>query len=189
MAQTTIKIRLANAEDAELLAKLGKETFHDAFAGNPLMPQDDLQLYLESAFTISQMASEFNDGKTIFFLAEIDDEAVGYAKLDCGVTTNGVTGKNPIKLKRLYNKQKFIGYGVGAALMKFCLEEAEKLNYDTIWLTVWKHNEIAQNFYRKFGFEECGTFEFQLGETSFLDKVMQRSVVLDNCKTVSNSHK
>jgi diamine N-acetyltransferase len=172
----TITIRFANVDDAELLAKLGRETFHDAFAGNPLMPQEDLLLYLDSAFTIQQITSELNDPKTIFLLAEIDGEMGGYAKLDCGVTTDGVNGENPIKLKRLYNKQKFIGFGVGAALLKNCLDEAKNRNHDTIWLTVWKHNEIAQNFYRKFYFEDCGTFEFQLGETTFLDVLMQRSV-------------
>lgn len=185
MNQTKIKIRLANAEDAELLAKLGKETFHDAFAGNPLMPQEDLRIYLDTAFTVSNISSELNEPKVIFLVAEIDGEAVGYAKLDCGVTTNGVNGKNPIKLKRLYNKQKFIGFGIGKTLIQRCLDEAKRLNCDTIWLTVWKHNEIAQNFYRKFQFEECGTFDFQLGETVFLDKVMQRPVVI--CDSVSQN--
>lgn len=169
-----ITIRFATLDDAELLAKLGRETFHDAFAGNPLMPQNDLQIYLDSAFTVSNIASELTDAKTIFLLAEIDGEAVGYAKLDGGVSTEGVSGKNPIKLKRLYNKQKFIGFGVGASLMKQCLDEAKNRGHDTMWLTVWKHNEIAQNFYKKFQFEECGTFDFQLGETVFLDILMQR---------------
>ncbi|MEK7723484.1 MAG: N-acetyltransferase [Acidobacteriota bacterium] len=170
----TVKIRFATSEDAELLAKLGRETFHDAFAENPLMPQDDLQLYLDSAFTVSNIASELKDTKTIFLLAEIDSKAVGYAKLDCGVTTDGVSGENPIKLKRLYNKQEFIGFGIGKSLMLRCFDEAKKLNHDTIWLTVWKHNLQAQNFYRKFQFEECGTFDFHLGETTFLDVLMQR---------------
>lgn len=173
-----IKIRLAEEKDAQLLAELGRETFHDAFVENPLMPQDDLQLYMKSAFTVEQITLELEDPKTMFFLAEIEGEAVGYAKLERDVTTKGVTGKNPIKLKRLYNKQKFIGFGIGASLMKHCLEESAKLKHDTIWLTVWQHNLSAQNFYHKWNFEECGVFDFQLGETVCIDKVMQRQVVL-----------
>lgn len=184
-----VTIRFATTRDAELLAELGRETFHDAFAGNPLMPQDDLRIYLDSAFTVLGISDELNDPKTIFLLAEIDGEAVGYAKLDCGITTDGVSGENPIKLKRLYNKQKFIGFGIGAALLQRCLGEAKVRNHDTIWLTVWKHNEIAQKFYRKWNFTECGTFDFQLGETTFLDIVMQRSVVFDNHKTTTNACK
>lgn len=187
MTQTTVKIRYATAEDAELLANLGRETFHDGFAGNPLMPQEDLRIYLDSAFTVSQLTAELNDANTIFLLADINGEAVGYAKLDCGVTTTGVSGENPIKLKRLYNKQNFIGCGIGKSLMQSCLDEAKKRDHDTIWLTVWKHNEIAQNFYQKWNFTECGKFDFQLGGTTFLDIVMQRSVGLDNYKTISKS--
>jgi hypothetical protein len=98
---STITIRYAEVADAELLANFGRETFHDAFAGNPLMPQDDLRVYMESAFTISQMNSELNDPKTIFFLAEIEGEAVGYAKLERSVTTESIKSKNPIKLTAL----------------------------------------------------------------------------------------
>src|SRR5688572_19439162 len=158
-----ITIRLAEAKDVELLAELGRETFHDAFADNSLMPQDDLHLYLDSAFAVSQMTAELNDPKTIILLAEIDGETVGYAKLDCGVEATGVTGKNPVKLKRLYSKQKFIGFGVGKTLLARCLEESAKLNHDVIWLSVWKDNHQAQKFYKKWNFEECGTFDFQLG--------------------------
>lgn len=50
----TITIRFTEANDTELLVRLGREIFYDAFADNPLMPQEDLRLYLDSAFTISQ---------------------------------------------------------------------------------------------------------------------------------------
>ncbi len=173
----TVKIRVANAGDAELLAELGQETFHDAFAGHPLMPQKDLEYYLDSAFTVLQITSELNDPKAIFLLAEIDGEAAAYAKLERGITTDKVTGKNPIKLKRLYAKQKFIGFGVGAGLMERCLMEAKRLNHDTIWLTVWENNPHAQNFYRRWGFETCGTIDFLLHHTPLTDFVMQRPVL------------
>jgi diamine N-acetyltransferase len=171
----TVTISLATEKDAELIAELGKETFHDAFAANPLMPPNDLQLYLKTAFTVSQITSEITDPKAIFLVAQIEGEAVGYAKMERGVTATGVTGKNPLKLKRLYAKQKYIGSGIGKCLMKRCLEEAKRLGHDTIWLSVWKHNSQAQNFYRKWNFVMCGEYEFQLGKTKFLDILMQRS--------------
>lgn len=174
-----VKIRTANIDDAELLAELGRETFHDAFAKNPLMSLEDLKIYIEWAFTVSQMTSELENPNAIFLIAEIEGEAVGYTKLESGVTTTGVLGKNPVKIKRIYAKQNVIGFGVGAVLMRRCLEEAEKLNHDTIWLAVWKHNEIAQRFYEKWNFEECGKIDFQLGNIIYVDKVLQRSVASD----------
>lgn len=175
----TIAVRFAGAPDVALLAALGRETFHDAFAGHPLMPPDDLARYLDSAFTVERMTAELNDPRTIFLLAEIDGEAAGYAKLERGATTAGVTAENPIKLKRIYNRQKFIGVGIGKLLMTRCLEEAAAGNHDTIWLTVWQHNLRAQDFYRKLDFVECGTFDFELGATVFADKVFERSVRLN----------
>lgn len=176
MINQTIKIRIAESKDAELLAELGAETFHDAFADHPLMPPKDLKLYWNSAFTVSQIISELNDPQSIFLLAEIDRQAVAYAKMERGVRASGVTAKSPLKLKRLYSKQKFIGFGVGALLMKRCLETAIEHYHDTIWLTVWEHNLPAQKFYRKWKFEPCGEIEFEMGNALLTDLIMQRSI-------------
>jgi ribosomal protein S18 acetylase RimI-like enzyme len=62
--------------------------------------------------------------------------------------------------------------------MNCCLQESARLKHDTIWLTVWRHNLIAQKFYDKWNFEECGAFDFQLGKTICVDKVMQRQILL-----------
>lgn len=74
-------IRFAAQEDAEGLAKLGRETFYDAFVNHPLMPKDDLELYLKDAFSVSQITGELGEPQSAFLLAEIDGQAVGYAKL------------------------------------------------------------------------------------------------------------
>ena len=50
-----------------------------------------------------------------YFVAEIEDTLVGYAKLKRKSRQKGVTGDNPIELCRLYNFQEFIGKGVGKA--------------------------------------------------------------------------
>lgn len=114
-----------------------------------------------------------------YFVAEIEDTLVGYAKLKRKSRQKGVTGDNPIELCRLYNFQEFIGKGVGKALLLKCLEFAGKNRHDTIWLGVWEDNTSAINFYRKFGFEKCGEHVFRLGEnpqTNWLTQLMQRSV-------------
>jgi len=170
----TITIRLADAADAELLAKLGRETFHDAFINYSQMPKDELNKYLKDAFTLENLSSQLIDENSIFLLAEIEREAVGYAKLETNISTKGVKAEKPIKLKRLYCKQSFVGFGIGAALIKRCLEEAAKRQHDTIWLTVWEHNLHAQSFYDRWNFEPCGSFDFAFGQTVLSDVVMQR---------------
>jgi GNAT superfamily N-acetyltransferase len=174
--KSELNIRFAVDEDAELLAELGRETFYDAFVNHPLMPKAELNLYLNEAFTVSQITRELNDPQAAFLLAETGGQAVGYAKLVAEEREASITGKNPIKLKRLYSRQQFIGKGVGAGLLSRCLDEAVKNGHDSIWLTVWEHNKKAQNFYRKWDFKPCGMIDFQFGNTVLTDIVMQKSL-------------
>lgn len=72
MMKSDVKIRFAALEDAGLLAELGRGTLYDAFVNHPLMPKADLDLYLNEAFTVSQITAELNDPQAAFLLAEIE---------------------------------------------------------------------------------------------------------------------
>jgi diamine N-acetyltransferase len=174
--RSEVTIRFAGAEEAALVAALSRETFHDAFAGHPLMPSADLESYLVETFTVPQMTAELRDSKNIFLLAEIAGEPAGYAKLIIGAGTPGVRAAKPVKLHRLYARQKFIGAGVGAVLIGRSLEEAAGCGGDAIWLSVWEHNLRAQAFYRKWNFEACATVDFQLARSVMTDLVMKRDL-------------
>lgn len=171
-----IKIRYATIEDAEMLADLSWRTFYDAFADHPKNAPDDLKAYMDAAFNARQLRKELQDEKVIFLVAEINGEAAGYAKLLLDHIEPGVTAERPIELCRLYSEQKFLGKGVGAALMQRCLDEAERLERDVMWLGVWEYNPRAQAFYRKWKFEECGSHVFQLGSDAQTDLLMQRPI-------------
>jgi GNAT superfamily N-acetyltransferase len=171
-----IDIRPAARKDSELLARLGRETFYDAFANHPRMPGADLELYLNEAFTVSQIISELNEPQAAFLLAEIDGQAVGYAKLMTAGRTPGIDGENPVKLKRLYVRRELVGTGIGAGLLSRCLSEAGKSGHDMIWLSVWEHNRKAREFYRRWNFMPCGVIDFQFGNTVLMDILMQRSL-------------
>jgi len=88
----------------------------------------------------------------------------------------GVTDDNPIEIVRLYVSKESIGSGVGAALMRDCLNESARLGFRTLWLGVWEHNYRAQAFYRKWNFVEVGTHIFHLGDDAQRDLLMQRTV-------------
>lgn len=101
---------------------------------------------------------------------------MGYARLMEGAPAAGITGLHPIEIVRIYARKEWIGHGVGAALMRACLSEAEKRGCDTLWLGVWERNLRAHAFYRKWGFAEAGTQTFQLGDELQNDFLMQRSI-------------
>ena len=174
MEKTKINIRYATAADAALLAELGATTYHDTFAADNT--PENMAAYLAASFGPDKQASELADPTSLFLIAEMDDVAVGYARLKEGQPSAGITGLRPIEIVRLYARKEWIGQGVGTTLMKACLHEAEKRGCDTIWLGVWEHNPRGRAFYRKWGFVEVGTHIFQLGDDLQNDLLMQRPV-------------
>ena len=172
----TVEIRRANFEDAETLAKIGLQSFNEAFAGHPKNHPEDMKIYTDEAFSVESLRKELNDKEAIFFVTELENKIVGYAKLQQNSREDCVTGENPLELNRLYALDRHIGKGIGKALMLKCLEFAETNKHDTFWLGVWEFNFRAQKFYEKFGFEKCGEHVFQLGTDPQIDWIMERKI-------------
>ena len=172
----TVKIRRAIFDDAETLAEIGLQSFNEAFADNPKNHPDDMKIYTDEAFSIENLQQELIDADAIFFVAQLENEIIGYAKLQQNSREDCVTGENPLELNRLYALDRHIGKGIGKALMLKCLEFAEANAHDTFWLGVWEFNFRAQEFYKKFGFEKCGEHIFQLGSDPQIDWIMQRKI-------------
>jgi ribosomal protein S18 acetylase RimI-like enzyme len=168
------QIRRAAMGDASLLADLGTRTFSDTFAVDNT--PEDMAAYLSSFFNPALQAEELADPNTTFLIAEIDGIAAGYAKLQLSAAPSYIKGPKPVELSRLYVSNELIGSGVGAALMEACIGEASKADYSTIWLGVWEHNERAQEFYKRWGFQVVGEHIFQLGSDEQRDLVMEREV-------------
>ncbi len=171
-----INIREAIIEDAEMLTELSYKTFWDAFHEHPQNAPEDLADYMAKAFNLEQIRSEIDDENAIFLIAEIETQAVGYAKLIVGSIEEPVKATKPIELSRLYSKQEFLGNGVGPGLMEECFAVARKLNCDAMWLGVWEFNPRAQRFYQKYGFYEVGKHVFQLGADAQMDLLMQKDL-------------
>jgi len=172
----SISIREAVPEDAQPLTNLSYMTFWDAFAHHPKNAPDDLAYYMRQAFSVEQITNELGDPKSSFLIAEIEGEMAGYAKLITGNIEPGITAERPIELNRLYSQQKFLGKGVGQALMDACLETAKQNNHDVIWLGVWEYNPRAQRFYEKNGFRVVDKHTFVLGSDPQTDLLMQKEL-------------
>jgi ribosomal protein S18 acetylase RimI-like enzyme len=156
------------------LAELGEETFREAF-GSQNTPED-VTLYAAKTFAPNIQAAELADPKGFFLIAEIEDEAAGYVRLREAAPATRTRSSRPIEIVRLYARTRWIGRGVGPALMEAALREARARGHDSIWLGVWERNARAIAFYRKWGFVEIGTQPFQLGNDLQNDLVMMRAV-------------
>lgn len=171
-----LQIRRANSADAETLSRVGWRSFDEAFADHPKNHPDDMRVYMNEAFSVETIAAEMRDADTIYLLAEANGEAAGYAKIKFDSREDCIAGEKTIELCRLYALERFIGKGVGKALMLEFFKIAAQTERDTAWLGVWEYNYRAQEFYRKIGFEKCGEHVFQLGSDPQIDWVMQKRI-------------
>lgn len=169
-----VTLRRANPDDANLLAELGARTFEETFADEN--SSEDMAAYLAENFNLAQQTAELAEPGSMFLIAEVGGVAAGYGKLHAGEPAEGIEGAKPIELVRLYALREWLGRGVGAALMRACLDEARRGGYETIWLGVWERNARAQAFYRKWDFRAVGEHVFQLGSDPQRDILMQRAL-------------
>ena len=96
---------------------------------------------------------EFGEKQAIYFIARLDGEAVGYAKM---LMTQESTGEVSAYLDKLFFLQAHCRQGYGTALLERCIQEAIKHGANRMYLYVRVHNESAQKFYQKNGFAFSG---------------------------------
>lgn len=162
---------------AAQLADLGRQTFHEAFAAQNT--PDDMAQYLAETFAPGKQLVELQDNDTIFFLAQMQQEPVGYAKLHLRSGLGAEPGTDVsqrAEIQRLYVLEDWIGTGLGATLMRRCLDEARQRGCRAVVLGVWEKNQRAIEFYRRFGFKEIGRTEFQLGSDRQTDLVLRKGL-------------
>ncbi len=82
MQNSNLYIRCARIEDADLLAELGAQTFAETFTEDNT--PEDMAAYLAASFSLETLTAELTDPLSIFFIAEVDGHAAGYAKLHSG---------------------------------------------------------------------------------------------------------
>ena len=174
MQNSTLNIRRARIEDANLLVELGAQTFAETFIEDNT--PEDMEAYLAASFNLEKLTTELTDPLSIFFIAEVGGNAAGYAKIHSGEAPQDIEGQKPVELVRLYVSRKWLGLGVGQALMQRCIDEAREKGCQTIWLGVWERNNRALAFYRKWNFYEVGEHIFQLGSDPQRDILMQRAI-------------
>ena len=70
-----VSIRKANGKDNRLLAQIGAQVFADTFAVDNT--PEDMAAYLAKSFSPEIQLSELQDPASTFFIAEIENQAVG----------------------------------------------------------------------------------------------------------------
>lgn len=117
--------------------------------------KDNGARYISETISESIFQEWVKNNSNIFLKVVVEDEIVGYIKLNKNRDVNGNHSSNNLELDKIYLIQKFSGKGLGT----YCLEEIEsiarKLNTKIIWLKVMANNQAVQ-FYLKNGYAIIG---------------------------------
>ena len=177
-----MRIRYPSKDESEILADIGAETFWDTYHTDSHLEQSYIKSYINSAFTSENIALELGKESFVYLLAENEQETIGYARILIGNTRKEISGKLSVEISRIYLRKRYWGKKLGLVLLERCFDEARKTNADVIWLSVWKYNERAIKFYKKFGFKIVGEHIFDLAGSSQTDFLMERKVSENDSK-------
>lgn len=160
--------------DINQLQKIGRQTFFETFAA--LNTQENMHKYLEENFSLEKLTKELNNKDSEFYFAMLDDNAIGYLKLNYGQSQTELKDNQSLEIERIYVEKAFHGKKVGQVLYEKAIEVAERANVSYVWLGVWEKNTRAVNFYKKNGFIEFDKHIFRLGNDEQTDILMKRQL-------------
>jgi ribosomal protein S18 acetylase RimI-like enzyme len=166
-----IIIRKATISDLEIIQQISKQTFTETFAA--VNTPENMENYVRENFNSVQVASEINNRESAFYLASLENEIIGYMKLNFGDAQTEKQKENNLEIHRIYVLQAFHGKKMGQLLLDEAIKIAQQTGIEYIWLGVWEENQRALQFYSKNGFVEFDKHIFTLGNDIQTDLLMR----------------
>jgi len=176
----SLKFCRAAESDADRVAAFARAIFTATFSERNA--PENMAHYLNEALTNEKVFKELSDPANTFVFVEHNKTIIAYYKLTMAFDPKEpsipvrVSDKNSIMLERFYVDFAWHGTIVAKHMMQHCLELADSLGKDCIWLGVWENNFRAQKFYQKWDFEIVGSHPFVMGSETQTDYWMARSL-------------
>jgi len=164
-------LRKINLKDIEALKAIGKQTFVETFSSEN--SEENMANYLKSGFSTEQLTAELTDPNAEFYFAELEEQPIGYLKVNIGASQTELQDNNALEIERIYVLKEFHGKKVGQILYEKALELAKERKVDYVWLGVWEQNPRAIRFYEKNGFVVFDKHIFKLGNDEQTDLMMK----------------
>lgn len=111
---TDIEIQKVTLNNIDRLQKIGRQTFYETFsAGNS---EENMTKYLAEGFSIEKLTTELSDNNAEFYFATLDDNVIGYLKLNFGQSQTELQDDKGLEIERIYVLKDFHGKSVGQIL-------------------------------------------------------------------------
>lgn len=170
---TIVVTQVSNSEIQEL-QKIGRQTFSETFSS--VNSDENMIKYLDEGFSVEKLSTELADKNAQFYFAKLNNEIIGYLKLNFGESQTEIQDNKALEIERIYVINAFHGKKVGQILYDKAIEIAKEKKVNYVWLGVWENNERAIKFYKKNGFVEFDKHIFKLGNDEQTDIMMKKSI-------------
>lgn len=164
-------IRRVKKNEIDLLSDIGSKTFIDTYS--EYNTETDMKNYLSENFSLDSVRTQFENQDSFFYFAELENNNVGYIKLNKGAAQTESKLENALEIERIYVVKGFQGKRIGNQLLQQSIETGKSLGLSTLWLGVWDRNVKAIEFYLKNGFVEFAQHSFMLGSDLQNDAMMK----------------
>ena len=163
-ALESIDIKKIDRSSAEALSSLAKSIYVHHYAH--LWLAGGMEWYMnEFAYPVSKITNEIENENCLHYIAYINNEPVGYLKINIDAAIKGGDLKEGIELERIYIDASAVNKGLGTYLMNFVFDIAKSYQKKYIFLKAMDTAELALQFYKKMGYEIVGSF--RLSDTTF----------------------
>jgi diamine N-acetyltransferase len=168
-------IRKARTGDAGWIARICNQQFKVAHLDGFI--HDDLDYYVDKTFNPAAVKRDIEQASHHYFVAENSDGiTVGCIKLAPADLPLALGVAGAVEITRFYLLPGYIGKGVGALLMHQAIDWCRRHRAISMWLHVYKGNQSAINFYKKWQFEIVGELDFPVRNSRPVGWVMKRPV-------------
>jgi ribosomal protein S18 acetylase RimI-like enzyme len=151
-------LRRWQKSDLASIRKITWESWISTYLG--FIPENDLKSYFDIHYTEESFLRLFDDPSMQGFIAAMDGQVVGYARLFFN------RDENRLYVSSLYFLPKFEGQGMGSRLIEAAEGYAVEKGLDELWIGVMVENRRALDFYKKAGFQFVREEPFTMGKTT-----------------------
>jgi ribosomal protein S18 acetylase RimI-like enzyme len=153
-----IVIRPWEKNDLASIRRITWESWISAYLN--FIPESDFKSYFDIHYTEESLLSMFDDPSMYGFIAEVEGQAAGYARLFFN------HDENRLYVSSLYFLPDFQGLGMGNRLLEAAEGYATEKGLEELWIGVMVKNRRALDFYRKVGFQFVREEPFTMGKTT-----------------------
>jgi ribosomal protein S18 acetylase RimI-like enzyme len=165
-------IRKITVDQVAELRQISVQTFTETFSA--VNTEEDMAQYVAESLSVDKLTAELSNELSQFYFAVIDNEVVGYLKLNLGEAQTEIKDNDALEIERIYVLQQYHGKNVGQLLYQKAIDIANQINARYVWLGVWEKNFRAMSFYKKNGFEAFDQHDFWLGTDKQIDIMMKK---------------